>query len=208
MKAVTSLPTEVNATMIQGNCWIFSVTPLSQSRPTIFLKTSPPCFSSFPQWWQQQPLRVQTLQLLQVIDCTSSSTSFLPFATSKLSLCFLVVIVLILLTVAALGVLLYRYLCHNKGDYRTTGELAPGEDPEEDNSNRDVSEKKEYFIWAWWKTCREWEGLKRKATVCFSFVCFEGKAAATCCTRVRGLKKYCKIPETQKPKIKWERWVN
>ncbi|KAK2851813.1 hypothetical protein Q5P01_008089 [Channa striata] len=57
-----------------------------------------------------------------------------------------VVIVVILLTVAVFGILLCRYLCHNKGDYRTTGELAPGEDPEEDNSNRDVSEKKEYFI--------------------------------------------------------------
>ncbi|GAA6216633.1 cell adhesion molecule 2-like isoform X1 [Lates japonicus] len=57
-----------------------------------------------------------------------------------------VVIVLILLTVAALGFLLYRYLCHNKGDYRTTGELAPGEDPNEEYSNQAASEKKEYFI--------------------------------------------------------------
>uniref|UniRef100_A0A8C3ADN9 Si:ch211-210c8.7 n=1 Tax=Cyclopterus lumpus TaxID=8103 RepID=A0A8C3ADN9_CYCLU len=57
-----------------------------------------------------------------------------------------VVIVLILLTVAALGVLLYRYLCHNKGDYRTTGEPAPGEDPDDEQNNQAVSEKKEYFI--------------------------------------------------------------
>ncbi|XP_070766261.1 small cell adhesion glycoprotein-like [Enoplosus armatus] len=57
-----------------------------------------------------------------------------------------VVIALILLTVAGLGFLLYRYLCHNKGDYRTTGELAPGEDPDEEYSNQAVSEKKEYFI--------------------------------------------------------------
>ncbi|KAM9350406.1 uncharacterized protein ABDE67_007712 [Symphorus nematophorus] len=57
-----------------------------------------------------------------------------------------VVVVLILLTVAALGFLLYRYLCHNKGDYRTTGELAPGEDPDEEYSNQAPSEKKEYFI--------------------------------------------------------------
>uniref|UniRef100_UPI0037E953A6 small cell adhesion glycoprotein-like n=1 Tax=Semicossyphus pulcher TaxID=241346 RepID=UPI0037E953A6 len=57
-----------------------------------------------------------------------------------------VVIALILLTVAALAFLLYRYLCHNKGDYRTTGELAPGEDPDEEYSNQAVSEKKEYFI--------------------------------------------------------------
>lgn len=57
-----------------------------------------------------------------------------------------VVIVLILLTVAALGFLLYRYLCHNKGDYRTTGEPAPGEDPDDEQNNQAVSEKKEYFI--------------------------------------------------------------
>ncbi|XP_054465611.1 uncharacterized protein LOC129100107 [Anoplopoma fimbria] len=57
-----------------------------------------------------------------------------------------VVIVLILMTVAALGFLLYRYLCHNKGDYRTTGEPAPGEDPDDEHNNQAVSEKKEYFI--------------------------------------------------------------
>ncbi|XP_023147752.1 glycophorin-C-like [Amphiprion ocellaris] len=57
-----------------------------------------------------------------------------------------VVIVLILLTLAALGFLLYRYLCHNKGAYRTTGELAPGEDPDEEYTSQGVSEKKEYFI--------------------------------------------------------------
>lgn len=57
-----------------------------------------------------------------------------------------VVIVLILLTLAALGFLLYRYLCHNKGAYRTTGELAPGEDPDEEYTNQGASEKKEYFI--------------------------------------------------------------
>lgn len=56
------------------------------------------------------------------------------------------VIVLILLTVATLCFLLYWYLCHNKGDYRTTGELAPGEDPDEENSNQDLGQKKEYFI--------------------------------------------------------------
>ncbi|AWP10183.1 putative small cell adhesion glycoprotein [Scophthalmus maximus] len=57
-----------------------------------------------------------------------------------------VVVVLILVTVAVLAFLLYRYLCHNKGDYRTTGELAPGEDPDEEHSNQAASEKKEYFI--------------------------------------------------------------
>uniref|UniRef100_A0A8C9ZWD7 Si:ch211-210c8.7 n=1 Tax=Sander lucioperca TaxID=283035 RepID=A0A8C9ZWD7_SANLU len=56
------------------------------------------------------------------------------------------VIVLILLTVAALGFLLYRYLCHNKGDYRTTGEAAPGDDPDDEYNNQAASEKKEYFI--------------------------------------------------------------
>lgn len=57
-----------------------------------------------------------------------------------------VVIVVILLTVAVLGFLLYRYLCHNKGDYRTTGELAPGEDFEEELHSKPAKEKKEYFI--------------------------------------------------------------
>lgn len=57
-----------------------------------------------------------------------------------------VVIILILLTVAVVGFLLYRYLCHNKGDYRTTGELAPGEDLDEDDGNQAAGEKKEYFI--------------------------------------------------------------
>lgn len=56
------------------------------------------------------------------------------------------VISVIVLTLAVLAVLLYRYLCHNKGAYRTTGELAPGEDPDEDDANRDTSGKKEYFI--------------------------------------------------------------
>lgn len=55
------------------------------------------------------------------------------------------VITLILLTLVALAILLYRYLCHNKGDYRTTGELAPGED-DEDYNNQAPNEKKEYFI--------------------------------------------------------------
>lgn len=60
---------------------------------------------------------------------------------------FPVVIVVILLTVAVLAFLLYRYLCHNKGAYRTTGELAPGEDPDtEDFSNHSSGQKKEYFI--------------------------------------------------------------
>lgn len=59
---------------------------------------------------------------------------------------FPVVIVVILLTIVVLAFLLYRYLCHNKGAYRTTGELAPGEDPDEDFTNKTSGEKKEYFI--------------------------------------------------------------
>lgn len=51
---------------------------------------------------------------------------------------------LILLTVAALCFLLYWYLCQNKGDYRTTGELAPGEEPDDECGQQ--AEKKEYFI--------------------------------------------------------------
>nr|XP_061781534.1 small cell adhesion glycoprotein-like isoform X2 [Nerophis lumbriciformis]XP_061781547.1 small cell adhesion glycoprotein-like isoform X2 [Nerophis lumbriciformis] len=58
-----------------------------------------------------------------------------------------VVVTLILLTVVMLGFLLYRYMCHNKGDYRTTGEPAPGEDLDEDHRPQEAaSEKKEYFI--------------------------------------------------------------
>ncbi|XP_068997582.1 small cell adhesion glycoprotein-like isoform X1 [Embiotoca jacksoni] len=82
---------------------------------------------------------------------TQASTTIIQVVTTMIpsspdSAVIAVVIVLILLTVAALGFLLYRYLCHNKGDYRTTGELAPGEDPDEEYSNQTASEKKEYFI--------------------------------------------------------------
>lgn len=57
-----------------------------------------------------------------------------------------VVISIVVLTLAVLAFLLYRYLCHNKGAYRTTGELAPGEDPDEGDADQDTSGKKEYFI--------------------------------------------------------------
>uniref|UniRef100_A0AAY4CT80 Uncharacterized protein n=1 Tax=Denticeps clupeoides TaxID=299321 RepID=A0AAY4CT80_9TELE len=57
-----------------------------------------------------------------------------------------VVIVLILLSLAAFGFLLYRYLCRNKGAYRTTGELAPGEDPDQVYNDTVTPIKKEYFI--------------------------------------------------------------
>lgn len=70
-----------------------------------------------------------------------------PFQNSEtVILIFPVVIVLILLTLAGLAFLLYRYMCHNKGDYRTTGELAPGEDPDEDHNGQALREKTEYFI--------------------------------------------------------------
>ncbi|XP_068509421.1 small cell adhesion glycoprotein-like [Syngnathus scovelli] len=57
-----------------------------------------------------------------------------------------VVSTLIVLTLVLLAVLVYHYMCHNKGDYRTTGEQAPGEDPDEDPASQAASEKKEYFI--------------------------------------------------------------
>ena len=58
-----------------------------------------------------------------------------------------VVIALLLVTLAVVGFLLYRYLCHNKGAYRTTGEPAPGEDLAEDHKpNQAPNDKKEYFI--------------------------------------------------------------
>ncbi|KAJ8258198.1 hypothetical protein GJAV_G00194270 [Gymnothorax javanicus] len=55
-----------------------------------------------------------------------------------------VVIALVLLTMLGLAFLLYCYLCHNRGAYRTTGEPAPGEDSDPDPV--EPSEKKEYFI--------------------------------------------------------------
>lgn len=57
-----------------------------------------------------------------------------------------VVVVLVLLTLAAGVFLLYRYLCHNKGAYRTTGEPAPGEDPDQVYNDTTMPIKKEYFI--------------------------------------------------------------
>ncbi|CAK6963764.1 cell adhesion molecule 2-like isoform X1 [Scomber scombrus] len=86
---------------------------------------------------------------LTTLAATMKTTEVLTTAavpTNTDSAVIAVVIVLILLTVLILGALLYRYLCHNKGDYRTTGELAPGEDPDEEYSNQAASEKKEYFI--------------------------------------------------------------
>lgn len=105
------------------------------------------------------------------------------------------VIVLILLTVAALGFLLYRYLCHNKGDYRTTGELAPGEDPDEEYSNKATSEKKEYFIWTLWRlgggkkmgSVEVWEDV---GLFFFSISVFWGKSATRCTPGLRGKKTF------------------
>ncbi|KAF4078698.1 hypothetical protein AMELA_G00202100 [Ameiurus melas] len=56
-----------------------------------------------------------------------------------------VVILLVLCTLAGLVFLLYRYLCHNKGIYRTTGEAAPGVNPDRVYHDT-VTENKEYFI--------------------------------------------------------------
>lgn len=102
------------------------------------------------------------------------------------------VIVLILLTVAALGFLLYRYLCHNKGDYRTTGELAPGEDPDEEYSNKATSEKKEYFIWTLWRLGKKngFRGSLRGCwTVFFSYICVLREVRYSLHTRPEGKKK-------------------
>ncbi|XP_078025947.1 uncharacterized protein LOC144464131 [Epinephelus lanceolatus] len=87
----------------------------------------------------QLPTQADTT-MIQVVTTTAAA----PAGTD--SAVIAVVVVLILLTIAVLGFLLYRYLCHNKGDYRTTGEPAPGEDPEEEYNNQAASEKKEYFI--------------------------------------------------------------
>uniref|UniRef100_UPI00005486CB si:ch211-210c8.7 n=1 Tax=Danio rerio TaxID=7955 RepID=UPI00005486CB len=57
-----------------------------------------------------------------------------------------VVIALILLTLVVVGVLLYRYLCHSKGVYRTAGEPAPGVDPDQVYNDTVTENKKEYFI--------------------------------------------------------------
>lgn len=84
--------------------------------------------------------------LLTSLPTQADTTMTQAAPTSPDSAVIAVVIVLILLTVAALGFLLYRYLCHNKGDYRTTGEPAPGEDPDDEYSNQAKTEKKEYFI--------------------------------------------------------------
>lgn len=68
-------------------------------------------------------------------------------AVFSLSLCVLVVIALILVTLALGGFLLYRYMCHSKGVYRTAGEPAPGVDPEQVYNDTTVTDnKKEYFI--------------------------------------------------------------
>ncbi|KAK6308298.1 hypothetical protein J4Q44_G00215690 [Coregonus suidteri] len=74
-----------------------------------------------------------------------SPTTALPSHTDS-STVIGMVIVLVLLTLAGLGFLLYRYLCHNKGAYRTTGEPAPGEDRDLAHGDIVTDEKKEYFI--------------------------------------------------------------
>lgn len=99
--------------------------------------TSSPTEASVTKALTTQPAAETTF--LQVI------TTAAPSGTD--SAVIAVVIVVILLTVAVLGFLLYRYLCHNKGAYRTTGEPAPGEDPEDEFNNKQAAgEKKEYFI--------------------------------------------------------------
>lgn len=58
----------------------------------------------------------------------------------------LVVIALILVTLVVCGFLLYRYLYHSKGVYRTAGEPAPGVDPDQVYNDTVTENKKEYFI--------------------------------------------------------------
>ncbi|KAM9343896.1 uncharacterized protein KZ484_016270 [Pholidichthys leucotaenia] len=80
------------------------------------------------------------------LDTTVTQVVTTVVPTSSDSAVIAVVIVLILLTVAVLGFLLYRYLCHNKGDYRTTGEPAPGEVLDDDCRTQSTEDTKEYFI--------------------------------------------------------------
>uniref|UniRef100_A0A8C6TIT4 Si:ch211-210c8.7 n=1 Tax=Neogobius melanostomus TaxID=47308 RepID=A0A8C6TIT4_9GOBI len=107
--------------------------------------------------WSKGPLAQICQSTLPIPTIESASTTFPERNThkqtgsgvnqsAKVTLFFLVVIAGILLTIAVVCFLLYRYLCHNKGDYRTTGELAPGEDFEEELHSKPVTEKKEYFI--------------------------------------------------------------
>lgn len=67
-------------------------------------------------------------------------------AESTDSVVIAVVIILVLCTVAGLAFVLYRYLCHSKGVYRTTGEPAPGLDPDQVYQDTVTENKKEYFI--------------------------------------------------------------
>lgn len=76
-----------------------------------------------------------------MFQCSQSSVPILK-AVDSLSL---VVIVVVLLMLAGLGFLLHRYLCHNKGAYRTTGEPSPVEDPDQAHGEI-VTDEKEYFI--------------------------------------------------------------
>ncbi|XP_041097579.1 uncharacterized protein LOC121308924 [Polyodon spathula] len=58
-----------------------------------------------------------------------------------------VVIVLVLLTLLAMGFLLYHYLCKNKGAYKTAGEPDPGDDMDlQSQLELDQDQKKEYYI--------------------------------------------------------------
>uniref|UniRef100_A0A087YSS4 Si:ch211-210c8.7 n=2 Tax=Poecilia TaxID=8080 RepID=A0A087YSS4_POEFO len=58
----------------------------------------------------------------------------------------LVVVFAMLVTLGVIAYVLYRYMCRNKGDYRTTGEPAPGDYFYDESHTLGVSEKKEYFI--------------------------------------------------------------
>uniref|UniRef100_M4AZ18 Si:ch211-210c8.7 n=1 Tax=Xiphophorus maculatus TaxID=8083 RepID=M4AZ18_XIPMA len=56
------------------------------------------------------------------------------------------VVFAMLVTLGVVAFILYRYMCSNKGDYRTTGEPAPGDHFYDESNTPSASEKKEYFI--------------------------------------------------------------
>ncbi|KAF7653891.1 hypothetical protein LDENG_00077210 [Lucifuga dentata] len=139
----------------QGKVWFVSRTTAHRKHCKLIMTSSPPLNDSalLPSPTLSTNANVTGLQDVKSLTSLPTLPNTIVFQvvtaavpTHTDSTVAGVVIALILLTVAVVGFLLYRYLCHNKGAYRTTGELAPGEDPEEDHSGQAASEKKEYFI--------------------------------------------------------------
>ncbi|KAL1020699.1 hypothetical protein UPYG_G00003510 [Umbra pygmaea] len=98
---------------------------------------------------QQQHFLTQLVHLrsfmMTSVPTEIISTTSLPTHTDN-SVLIGVVIGVVLVTLAALAFILYRYFCHDMGAYRTTGEHAPGEEPDQGNTDSGTEEKKEYFI--------------------------------------------------------------